>query len=48
MDAGLAYDLDALADVSGLQAARLLPRLSELELRGLITRLEGGRFMRSA
>lgn len=48
MDAGLAYDLDALAAASGLQAGRLLPRLSELELRGSITRLEGGRFMRSA
>ena len=48
MDAGLAYDLDALADASGLHAGRLLPLLSELELRGLITRLEGGRFMRSA
>jgi len=48
MDPGLTYDLDTLADASGLQAARLLSRLSELELRGLITRLEGGRFMRSA
>ena len=48
MDAGLAYDLDALADASGLSAGHLLPRLSELELLGLITRLEGGRFMRSA
>lgn len=48
MHAGQPYDLDALADACGLQAARLLPRLSELELRGLVTRLEGGRFMRSA
>src|SRR4051812_34031922 len=48
MDAGQPYDLDALASACGLQAVRLLPRLSELELRGLVTRLEGGRFMRSA
>jgi DNA processing protein len=48
MDAGQPYDLDALAAASGLQATRLLSHLSELELRGLVTRLEGGRFMRSA
>jgi DNA processing protein len=45
---GHPYDLDALAGAAGLHAARLLPRLSELELRGMVTRLEGGRFMRSA
>jgi len=48
MDAGVPYDLDTLAGVTGLSAGRLLPLLSELELRHLITRLEGGRFMRSA
>ncbi|HVG63595.1 MAG TPA: DNA-processing protein DprA [Hyalangium sp.] len=48
MDAGQPYDLDTLAHASGLQARQLLPHLSELELRGLVTRLEGGRFMRSA
>ena len=48
MDPGQPYDLDTLAGASGLEAGRFLPRLSELELRGLLTRLEGGRFMRSA
>jgi DNA processing protein len=48
MDAGQPYDLDALAGVSGLAVVQLLPRLSDLELRGLVTRLQGGRFMRSA
>lgn len=46
MACGHAYDLDALAAASGLQVPRLLPRLMDLELRGLIRRLEGGRFMR--
>ena len=32
---GQAYDLDALAAASGVTAVRLLPRLLELELRGL-------------
>jgi len=45
---GHPYDLDALAGAAGLMTVRLLSRLSELELRGLVTRLEGGRFMRSA
>jgi predicted Rossmann fold nucleotide-binding protein DprA/Smf involved in DNA uptake len=48
MAAGHLYDLDALAGACGLEMARLLPRLSELELRGLVRRVEGGRFMRSA
>jgi DNA processing protein len=48
MDEGHLYDLDALAAACGLDMARLLPRLSDLELRGLIRRLEGGRFIRSA
>lgn len=47
MDAGQAYDLDALADATGLAVARLLPRLVELELSGQIRRIDGGRFMRS-
>jgi len=46
MDAGHLYDLDALAGASGLDARRLLPRLADLELRGFIKRLGGGRFMR--
>jgi predicted Rossmann fold nucleotide-binding protein DprA/Smf involved in DNA uptake len=40
------YDLDALAAGSGLQASRLLPRLIELELAGLVRREGGGRFVR--
>jgi DNA processing protein len=47
MDAGHPYDLDALAAACGLDVARLLPRISELELRGQLRRLEGGRFIRS-
>jgi DNA processing protein len=46
MDAACAYDLDALAAACGLSAPRLLPRLADLELRGLIRRVGGGRFMR--
>jgi DNA processing protein len=48
MEAGQSYDLDALAYHSGLDVGRLLPRLMELELAGLIRRAEGGRFVRSA
>jgi predicted Rossmann fold nucleotide-binding protein DprA/Smf involved in DNA uptake len=47
MDAGCPYDLDAIAAASRLDAGALLPRLIELELRGLIRRVSGGRFMRS-
>jgi predicted Rossmann fold nucleotide-binding protein DprA/Smf involved in DNA uptake len=46
MDAGQAYDLDALAAASGVAAARLLPHLLELELRGYVQRVGGGRFRR--
>lgn len=46
MDAGQAYDLDGLASMSGVDGVRLLPRLFDLELRGLVRRLAGGRFMR--
>ncbi len=38
--------LDALAAQSGLSAARLLHRLFELEMRGLVRRAGGGRFVR--
>lgn len=41
-----AYDLDALAMNSGLDVRRLLPRLIELELAGLVRREGGGRFVR--
>jgi DNA processing protein len=43
-----AYDLDALALGSGLDVRRLLPRLIELELAGLVRRQGGGRFVRPA
>jgi DNA processing protein len=46
MDAGEPYDLDALAGVSGLDAPRLIPRLMDLELKGLLRRIGGGRFVR--
>lgn len=48
MEPGTAYDLDALSGHSGLDGARLLPRLLDLELRGLVRRVGGGRFVRSA
>jgi DNA processing protein len=40
------YDLDALAAASGVAGSRLLPRLLELELRGYVQRVGGGRFRR--
>jgi DNA processing protein len=43
---GETFDLDGLAARTGLTAARLLPRLFELELQGLVRREGGGRFMR--
>jgi DNA processing protein len=46
MEAACPYDLDALAAACGLDAPRLLPRLADLELRGLIRRVAGGRFVR--
>ncbi len=46
LDAGVAYDLDGLAERCGLDAPRLLPRLLQLELQGLLRRIEGGRFVR--
>ena len=39
-------DLDEIAERSGLTAPRLLPRLMELELQGVIARVGGGRFVR--
>jgi DNA processing protein len=39
-------DTDALCERTGLQAARLLSRLLELELEGRIARVGGGRFVR--
>ena len=48
MARGQAYDLDTLSAVSGLPGPRLLPRLMSLEMRQLVRRVGGGRFMRSA
>ena len=39
-------DLDAISERTGLSPTRLLPRLFELELRGAVARLGGGRFVR--
>ena len=46
MHAACPYDLDELAGACGLDTARLLTHLADLELRGFIRRVEGGRFMR--
>ena len=46
LDGGVPYDLDELAALSGLDIARLLPRLLDLELQGRLRRVEGGRFVR--
>ena len=46
MQAGQAYDLDGLADATGVDGVRLLPRLLALELAGLVHRVAGGRFIR--
>lgn len=43
---GEPLNLDVIADRSGLTAARLLPRLFELELDGRVRRVGGGRFIR--
>ena len=47
MEEGQAYDIDALAAISGLDGVRLLPRLLDLELQGQVRRADGGRFMRA-
>ena len=46
MDEGDAYDLDEIAERSGVDRTKLLPRLLELELAGAVRRVEGGRFVR--
>jgi predicted Rossmann fold nucleotide-binding protein DprA/Smf involved in DNA uptake len=43
---GEGCDLDAIAQRTGLDSPRLLPRLFELELQGLVRREGGGRFVR--
>jgi DNA processing protein len=47
MAPGEALDLDSIAERSGVATPRLLPRLFELELEGLVLRAGGGRFVRS-
>lgn len=47
MTAGEPCDLDALAALTGLTSARLLPRLFELEMDGAVSRVGGGRFMKT-
>jgi DNA processing protein len=44
--AGESSDVDSIAERSGLSIARVLPRLLELELDGLVRRAGGGRFIR--
>jgi len=46
LPAGESCDLDVIAERTGLASSRLLPRLFELELAGLIRRVGGGRFAR--
>jgi DNA processing protein len=46
LPAGETCDLDVIAERTGLVTSRLLPRLFELELAGLIRRVGGGRFTR--
>jgi predicted Rossmann fold nucleotide-binding protein DprA/Smf involved in DNA uptake len=46
LPAGDACDLDAIAERTGLLVPRLLPRLFELEMQGLVRRVGGGRFVR--
>jgi predicted Rossmann fold nucleotide-binding protein DprA/Smf involved in DNA uptake len=43
---GEPYDIDQLAEVSGSPPPALLSRLLTLELRGLVRREGGGRFVR--
>jgi DNA processing protein len=43
---GEACDVDHMAQRSGIEVARLLPRLLELELQGHVRRAGGGRFIR--
>jgi DNA processing protein len=47
MTPGQTYDVDELTALSGLEPKRLLPRLLDLELRGVVRRAGGGRFLRS-
>jgi len=48
MDVGEVYRLDDLVEATGTPAAKLLPRLMELELLGCVEAPGGGRFVRVA
>jgi DNA processing protein len=48
MDVGEIYGLDDLVEATGTPASKLLPRLMQLELLGLIEASGGGRFVRLA
>jgi DNA processing protein len=43
---GESCDLEAISERTGLTPARLLPKLFDLEMRGLVKRVGGGRFAR--
>ena len=46
MEAGESYDLDALSAVFGLKNGELMSKLVDLELGGLLSRSELGRYRR--
>ena len=46
LPAGESCDLEAISERTGLTPTRLLPKLFELEMRGLVRRVGGGRFAR--
>jgi DNA processing protein len=47
MQFGESYDVEALGRGTGLAASQLLSRLLDLELRGRVRRVDGGRFVRA-
>jgi DNA processing protein len=46
LPAGESCDLEAISERTGLTPTRLLPKLFDLEMRGLVRRVGGGRFAR--
>jgi len=46
LPAGESCDLEAISERTGLTPTRLLPKLFDLEMRGLVKRVGGGRFAR--
>jgi DNA processing protein len=47
MDAGEVYGLDELMTLTGVPASKLLARLTDLELNGLVRCVGGGRYVRA-